>query len=251
MVLGKALKISIVIAVLDSHKVVIRQLRHFKKMPLPDTVELVLVDDGSDPPLKFTPGIENFSILYTNDKRPWTQGLARNIGARYARGEYLLFTDIDHIITKEVINAVLKYDGYKMVFPRYFGIFDRNGNILSDASTILKFGLDPDRYKRRGLSGGHHGNTYAIRRDIFFELGGYDPRFCTQKFHMGGNYMSEERDFNRKCALLRSRDTNYTEVEGPKIYCYPVSKFRKDKDNNPFGLFHHLSLEQVPQPDKR
>ena len=80
------MKISIVIAILDSHEVVRRQIAHFKKMDLPDSVEFIFVDDGSEPPL--TGEMRNLTFYYTHDKRPWTQGLARNLGATNAKGEY-------------------------------------------------------------------------------------------------------------------------------------------------------------------
>lgn len=244
------IRVSIVIAVLNSHKVVIRQLRHFKHMPLPPEVELILVDDGSNPPIAFSPGIANFRILYTNDKRPWTQGLARNMGAKAATGTYLFFTDIDHILTKEAVDAVNIFYGDKMVFRRYFAILDAHGNIVNDAQTLIDFGLSPVHYRRRGLSGGVHGNTYAIRRTIFQRLNGYDRKYCESRFHVGGKYMSEERDFNRRFdRLCQSGDAEW-QVLGPDIHHYPVSKFHRLKDNNPHGLFHTLSLEQTTQPLK-
>jgi len=45
-------KLSIIIPVLNSHEIVRRQIEHFRKMNLPDDVELIIVDDGSDPPLE-------------------------------------------------------------------------------------------------------------------------------------------------------------------------------------------------------
>lgn len=243
-------KISIIIAVYQSYKVVVRQMRHFKRMNLPDSVEIVFVDDGSDPPLAYNNGLKNFHWYYTNDKRPWTQGLARNLGASKAKGEYFLFTDIDHIITREAIDSVLNFTGDKMVFIRHFAILDRYGNIINDPETILDFGLDKGRYKRRGLSGGMHGNTYAIRSEIFWKLNGYDPKHCERGFHVGGKFMSEERDFNRRYERLVIKGEVQSQVIGPNIHVYPTSKFRTDKDNNPFGLFHTLSLDQTPQPSK-
>lgn len=251
------MKLSIVIAVLNSHKVVVRQIRHFKKMRLPRSVEIILVDDGSNPPLSYeTCGLRNLRILYTNDKRPWTQGLARNMGAKTATGEYLFFTDIDHIITKEAIEDVLKFTGDKMVFYRYFGILDRKGHIVSDKKSMLDFGLDPARLKgRRGISAngeilaGSHSNTYAIRKTIFDKIGGYERRYCESMFHVGGRYQSEESKFNSRFnRLMYSGQVVGPVVSKAKIYHYPVSKFRKNDDNNPFGLFHKLSLKQVPQP---
>ena len=248
-----SIKCSVIIAVLNSHKVVVRQLRHFKRMNLPDSVEIIFVDDGSDPPLNYENcGLRNFFVYYTNDKRPWTQGLARNLGASKARGEYLFFTDIDHIITKEAIEDVLKFEGDKMTFVRCFGVLSRRGDLICDRESMLAFGLDPERTKgKRGMTGGVHGNTYAIKRTIFDMIGGYDPRFCEQGFHMGGAHMSEERKFNLKWASIVKRGlVKGGEKMGADIYHFPVSKFRTDKNNNPFGWFHDLSLEQVPQPDK-
>ena len=243
------MKISIVIAILNSHKVVVRQIRHFKKMRLPNNVEIIFVDDGSNPPLSYENcGLRNFRILYTNDKRPWTQGLARNMGAKAATGEYLFFTDIDHIISKEAIDAVLVFDKDRMVFPRNFGILSRNGDIISDMKSMLDFGLNPARVRgNRGFSGGFHGNTYAVKKTVFDVIGGYEPSLCTQGYHMGGRGWSEESYFNARFRRLQRRGL-VTEVIGPPIYHYPVSKFRADGDNNPFGLFHKLSLKQVPQP---
>lgn len=240
--------VSIVIAILNSHEIVRRQIKHFSKMDLSDEVEFIFVDDGSEPPLNGE--MKNLTFYHTNDKRPWTQGLARNMGVEKAKGEYLFFTDIDHIITREAIDDVLKFDGDKMVFPRYFGILDEDGNIVCDEKSMLEFGLHPARVRtRRGfMCAGLHGNTYVIRKSIFEMMGGYDPRYCQSMFHVGGRFQSEESKFNSKYRQLNAKGEVKDTVIGPKIYCYPVSKFRTDKDNNPFGLFHTLSLEQVPQP---
>jgi glycosyltransferase involved in cell wall biosynthesis len=249
-------KVSIVIAVLNSHEVVRRQIEHFRKMvlrtDLPDDAEVIIVDDGSNPPLTYPEKLRNLSFYYTNDKRPWTQGLARNLGASKASGEYLFFTDIDHIITKEALADSLMFTGDKMVFPRYYGILSKDGDIICDEKSMLDFGLDPRRVNtRRGhMCGGIHGNTYLIRRPLFDLIGGYDPRFCQSGFHVGGKFPSEESRFNQKYNHLVNRGLAKNAVIGSKIYCYPVSRFRVDGDNNPFGLFHGLSLEQVPQPMK-
>lgn len=238
------MKVSIVIAVLNSHEVVRRQIEHFRGMDLPSDVEIIIVDDGSSPPL--TGLMRGLRFYYTFDKRPWTQGLARNLGASEANGEYLLFTDIDHIITKEAIQDVLNFDGDKMVFPRYYGILNKDGDIVNDLQSMIGFGLDPRRiHTRRGwLCAGIHGNTYAIRKTVFDAIGGYESRYCTQGFHMGGKFKSEEARFNGQYSGLLNRGKVKPAVVGSKIYFYPTGKYRADGDNNPFGLFHNLSLEQ-------
>lgn len=250
------MKISLVIAVLNSHEILRRQIEYFKQMGLRPTihedVEIIIVDDGSNPPLSYKKNLLGLNFYYTKDKRPWTQGLARNLGASKAKGKYLFFTDIDHIITKEAILDVLNFSGDKMVFPRYYGILNDAGEIVSDVQSMLDFGLDSRRvHTRRGwMCGGIHGNTYAIRKTIFEKIGGYERRYCEAGFHLGGRFKSEEARFNGQYRELVLRGEARPEVIGSKIYCYPVSKFRTDRDNNPFGLFHSLSLEQTPQPMK-
>jgi len=172
------------------------------------------------------------------------------LGVFKIKGEFLFFTDIDHIITKEAVDDVLGFNGDKMVFPRYFGILGENGDIICDEESMLKFGLHPARVKtKRGyLCAGMHGNTYAIRKTIFDTIGGYDPRLCQSMFHVGGKFMSEERRFNNKYDNLVAIGKAKDPVIGSRIYCYPVGRFRVDGSNNPFGLFHGLSLEQTPQP---
>ena len=245
------MKVSIIIAILESYEIVRRQIEHFRKMGLDDDVEFIFVDDGSEPPLKGE--MKNLIWYYTHDKRPWTQGLARNLGASKSQAEYLFFTDIDHIITREAIEDMRKFDGDKMVFPRYYGILNENGDIVCDEKSMLDFGLYPARVRtHRGyLCAGIHSNTYVIRKKIFEMIGGYDPRFCERMFHMGGAWTSEESKFNHKYNALRAKFLVKKVEIGSKIYHFPVSKFRTDHDNNPFGLFHGLSLEQTPQPMKR
>lgn len=236
------MKVSIVIAVLNSHEVVKRQIRYFKKMNLPDDVEIIFVDDGSNPPLKFEHmGLRNFKIYYTNDKRPWTQGLARNLGVSHAKGEFIFITDIDHILTKEAIEAVRVFDGDLMVFPRYYGILGRNGELINDSKSMKEFGA---RYRPRN-SGGFHMNTFAMRKEIFDKLGGYAPVYCERMFHVGGRFTSEE---GALMSAYRRSGLGKQAVGGPATFFFPTGRYRMDGEHNPFGLFHTLSIEQVPQP---
>jgi glycosyltransferase involved in cell wall biosynthesis len=98
------MKLSIVIPVLNSHEVVRRQLLHFFRIGLPGDTELILVDDGSDPPIEND--FSNLARIHrTNDNRPWTWALARNAGARLATGDYLLMYDLDHIADRKLSPA--------------------------------------------------------------------------------------------------------------------------------------------------
>lgn len=236
------MKISIVIPVLDSHDAVSRQVKHFRMMPLPDDVELILVDDGSDLPLKsLNLTMKNLSIYETNDKRPWTQGLARNLGAEKATGEYLLMTDIDHIISKEAIEAVRGLDGDKMVFPRYLAVLSKGGRIRQDWSILEAYGCDMAKAKRRKLYASVHGNTFAMKKETFHMLGGYNPKRCQYGYHAPVR-MGEDCYFNQRWNHY-AHDVGKKVVMGPRIYMFPVGRYNVNGDSNPMGLFHRLNYD--------
>jgi len=239
------MKVSIVINVLNSHEVIRRHIEHFKGMKLPDNVEIVFVDDGSTPPISFpNSGLRNLSIYYTNDKRPWTQGLARNMGAKYAKGKYLMMTDADHIFTKEVIDHVLSFEGDKMNFPRFYGALDKDGHLLIEKKDLWEYGLDPKRIVgRRGMCAGHHGNTFAIRKAIFEEMGGYKEKHCIGMMHQGVGRGEDIYFYSayHRCGKYKPM------VSGPRIYMFPIGRFHIRGETNPTGLFHGLSYDLVPQ----
>jgi len=154
------------------------------------------------------------------------------------------------IVTRDALIVSREFTGDKMVFPRYYGILNEDGDTICNRDVMLAFGLHPKRVKtRRGyMCAGVHSNTYLVNRTIFDMIGGYDKRFCERGFHMGGRFGSEESRFNSMYNRLLWAGKAEPAVVGPKVYFFPVGKYRTDGDNNPFGLFHSLSLEQIPQP---
>ena len=220
------MRLSIIIAVLDSHEVLRRQLLHFSKMRLSEKgVEIIIVDDGSYPPLRDISGTA--TILYTNDKRPWTQPCARNYGAQLAEGEYFFMTDIDHILTFDSIKMALDFDVDKMMFPRRWSILDLNGNVCNQPDKLFEYGLNKELYDARGLSAGMHTNTFVMRAQIFNELGGYDESFC-------GKYGGDDTDFAYRYSKLHYDGKVSRHVMGPPIGVYP------DPQSDVKKIFHRL-----------
>jgi hypothetical protein len=243
------IKVSIVIPILNSHEIVRRQILHFKKMDLPDDIEIIFMDDGSSPPLSFpNSGLRNFSIHTTGDKRAWMECLARNKGAKIAVGEILLMTDIDHILPKDTIEAVHEFKGDKMEFPRFLAILNSDGDLTQDLETLFDFGLSRQYYNRKLLNAGRHGNTFAMRKEVFDGLGGYSIRICERPWHEGA-----DRYFNREWRKAVATGRYKPSESGPQIYTFPVGRFcgdGSDIDFNPHGLFNTLKRKEVPQPDK-
>jgi hypothetical protein len=188
------MKLSIIISILNSHKIVSKQLTYLQKILSKDKYrkecELIFADDGSKPPLRGTidslfkskfvkehpSNVLNydlgfsFRLLVTNDFRFWTQPLARNSMAKISRGDVLLMTDIDHILTEEAIDFSLNNDFDRLLFKRNLGYLDDTGNLVKTPITedMLKKNHAINTFRSPHL------NTFAMKRSIFIDLlGGY------------------------------------------------------------------------------
>lgn len=228
------MKLSIVIPVLNSHAVLRRQLLYYANMGIPKDTELIIVDDGSDPPLENTADIP-VTILRTNDFRPWTWALARNAGARIATGEYLLMYDLDHIVPRFAINFIREFTGVKVQFFREFGVLDEQGRLTQDRDVLEAYGLP----KNQSLAHGPLPNNFAMRRDVFWELGGYREDLVERPYPQG-----EDRCFRsawRTYETKRGGEGSQVCTHRPKIYHFPNGKYVGDVDADPQGLFHTLS----------
>jgi glycosyltransferase involved in cell wall biosynthesis len=226
------MKLSIVTAVLNSPEIVRRQILYYEKMPLSENVEWIVVDDGSDPPMDVTYcKLNNFSKHSTGDTREWTQPAARNFGVKQAKGEYVLCTDIDHIVPRETIDFLLTDHGYDVVrFRRECGILDESGNFTQDMDVMHEWGLLPER----GLRLPPHGNSYCMRKGLFLGLGG-----SRQK-----DVYPNRDEVPLKSQLKRLEKRGEIKIlqdqTKPFIYMFPNGRYCGDKDYNPFGLFHNL-----------
>lgn len=217
-------KISIVISVYQSYEIVRRQFIHLRKITKDLPVEIIIVDDGSNPPIPEA----NYQ---TGNKLAWTQGLGRNLGASKAKGEYLFMTDIDHIISKEALEDALNFTGNKMIFRRQLAILDQNGEVRQDGENLELWGA---REKRDASV---HGNTWVMKKSVFDELGGYAEEHSLIGYHPK-NKEGDDCYFNGK---WNKKFAGTRPDVGRDIYVFPIGRFHKNGDLNPFGLFHNLS----------
>jgi predicted glycosyltransferase involved in capsule biosynthesis len=217
------IRLSLIVSVLESYEVVRRQLLHLGRV-LTEECELILVDDGSEPRLAETcdrvARPYAFTLHCTHDRRPWTQPRGRNIGASLARADRLLFFDIDHMVTAEIVHKSLHYPGDKLHWVRRPAILDEQGRLVTDGHVLADYGLGDDRPSV-------HANSFMIRKKLFERLGGYDERFC-------GRYGGDDLDFNaRYQELCRRGQARPEEVQGIG-YVFP------DPARDVKRLFHSL-----------
>jgi glycosyltransferase involved in cell wall biosynthesis len=228
------MKCSIIIPVLNSHEIVRRQLLHFEQLELCDT-EILIVDDGSEPPLEYH-GDLPVRIIYTNDKRAWTWALARNRGAREAQGDYLLMYDVDHFIMQDTLDMLRDFEGQKIQFKREFAVLLEDGSFCQDLDVLVQYGFPRKRFEKRGFQVSPLPNNFVIRKDIFFEIGGYREDLFKKSYPQG-----EDRSFKWRWSRWIAAGKGQVHTERPTIYMFPNGYLCGHVDHNPFGLFHNLS----------
>jgi len=230
----KPIHLSIIVPVYNSHRVVSRHIKHFKQMNLPNDIEIIFMDDGSNPPLKDYIGnikCRNFYIYPTGDKRPWSQPCAKNLGVKISQGEYIFITDVDHILPKETIMEGYGFRGDKMEFSRSFGVLSKNGEIYTDRDSLLKYGLTPRRYRHKENKTYRHTNTFVMRKKVFKEIGGYKERLCNR----GVQWHRDDSHLHQQYGRHRAEGKCLPSEQGGVVYVFPaVSK-------DPKKLFHNLS----------
>lgn len=121
---------------------------------------LVLVDDCSPEELVTKPpsrdlGICGFQLYRMLKDIRWNQDACRNIGARYAETEWLLLTDVDHIVPEATWKFLLSQD------------WDR------DVCYTFTRKMMPtlEAYKP-------HPNSWFMSKRLYDRMGGYDERFA-------------------------------------------------------------------------
>lgn len=234
-------KTSIVIPVLNSHEIVRRQLLHFAGMDL-EGVEIIIVDDGSEPPLLYEGNLP-VRIIYTNDERAWTWALARNRGAREAQGKYLLMYDVDHFINNDTLEMLKTFEGQKIQFKREFAVLLEDGSFCQDLETLVSYGFPRSRFEKRGFIVTPLPNNFVIRKDIFFEMGGYREDLIHRAYPQG-----EDRSFKRRWCKWMQANNGAVHTERTTIYMFPNGYLCGHVDFNPFNLFHNLSRANKRNP---
>ena len=169
-------------------------------------------------------------IIRTNDNRPWTEHKARNIGARVAKGDYLLMIDVDYIIPRETIEKALKFSGQRMAIKRRFGVLNKNGDIKNDSKTLKKWGLK-NRWIRKGEVAGHR-SQFLMESNLFWDMGGYNDTLDGKWRRTGG----AGEKFWRKWQKLEKRGTVKTDKEKIYVFMFPVGKFCDSERNLFCGL---------------
>ena len=163
-------RVSVVVPVFNRAHLLPELIRCLENQTVP--VETIVVDDGStDSPGEF---------LRTTSARFLTQpnqgpAAARNLGARHAAGEFLAFTDSDCRPHQDWIEHLL--EGFQEPEVGAVAGTYAIGNPKSRLARLIQAEI---AWRHRGFGPtirAFGSYNVAIRRELFFRLGGFDPTY--------------------------------------------------------------------------
>lgn len=183
--------ISVIIVNFNGKRHLVECLESLSNVDYPaNKLEIIVVDNRS------TDGsVENITVHFPQVrviqlKRNFGFCFPNNIGASSASGDYLFFLNNDIIVErnalKDLANAVQRYNGSVVAFAPKILYYD-NRNVINVAGatlSIIGFGFyigdgnaDCEEYSKEKFVGFACGAAALVKRDVFLELGGFDPEY--------------------------------------------------------------------------
>jgi len=183
--------ISIIIPSKDHPEVLERCVKSIRERTKYDNYEIIVIDNGSNEEntAKYKELSRQYSFLYCNKKMDFNFSKMCNIGASYAKGEYLLFLNDDvEVITNEWLNRMLGQAsqnhtgavGAKLYYPNSMNIqHDGILNIQYGPSHALHYFDDYNSYYycNNKMDYNYLAVTAAclmVNKEKFYSINGFD-----------------------------------------------------------------------------
>lgn len=139
-------------------------------------MNVVVVDDGSprNPAenvlrtFNSRGSLASLRLFRIDEDVRWNWLAARNIGVHKASTDWVMLTDMDHVMSERVLSTIVT------------GVFDKR--------TIYRF----SRVEHTGNKLHPHPNSWFMTRDMFWKVGGYDEALS--------GYYGTDGEYRRRCA---------------------------------------------------
>jgi len=200
----RALTVSVIVPVHNGGPDFVQCLESLTAL-LPPASEIIIVDDGSVDGSDRVAG--GFAATLLRTGRRLGPAVARNQGARAARGDLLFFVDADVTVPPSAMDAFLHVFEDDPEVAAVIGSYDdapAAPNLLSQYKNLLHHYVhqlsDGDGFTFWGACG-------VIRRSVFLELGGFDERYqqpSIEDIELGYRLRAAGREI-RVCRQLQAK----------------------------------------------
>jgi hypothetical protein len=243
-------RVSILLLVFESYEMVRRQVLYMNSLNLPDEIEVIFADGGSNPPVKLydKPNFR-YRMVYREFDQQWTIPNIINFAASKAKGAYLMFLGVDHILSPELVDYMLRSNAGYAVFLRKYALINRRGQLLK----IQYKGYGQDEFDDCTID---YTSLGWVRRNHFLKLGGLNEDLSGP---VKGS--ADVHFFKRWCALRGTSRENIIKRgrnKNPAYYMLPEKKsivLLKGRIGDHWHSLSHLRpinhLHRLPERDER
>lgn len=205
------------------------QFRRLRALPdaLRDQICVIVVDDGSpDGEAQGEPIGCPLSIYRIGVDVRWNQDAARNIAAANATTQWLLLTDMDHIVSLAAWKRILEHKIHKT-------------NVYRFSRTTLEPDLKETPYKP-------HPNSWLMTRKMYDLVGGYDERFAG---HYGTD--AEFRDRVAQTTAIEMLDEHLIRVPRETIPDASTTTYQRKGAPEDVGAIQRIKAERALEENWR
>lgn len=189
--------------------------RCLNSIPTRDDIQIIIIDDNSDPDKKPFINRLNVEIIYLNQEESKGAGHARNVGLKKAKGKWLLFADCDDFYVDGFIYELDKYKDRELDVLYYnYNFIDGKSNTLLPKLNIQKIITDfnGSKYETDYIKYFNHtpwskmvSHEYVLKHNMYFEevINGNDILFSL----FIASY-TNKIEINNKCIYNYVRNNN-------------------------------------------
>ncbi len=168
--------ISVIIPTFKNKQLLIDNLNH--NLPYLQDCEIIIVND--DPTESLKKDIKKFKkIILFENKKNLGFGQSINIGAKKARGNYLMFLNNDVQLSNDNYQlAINHFENNENMFSVSFAQTEKNGTIVGKNKIYWQKGFfqhSSVNNLNQGINGWAEGGSCIIDKKKFKILGGFDP----------------------------------------------------------------------------
>jgi len=201
-------------------------------------VECIVVEQSNKRSVTTLPdGTRYLHLPHPDDPHSWRKSWAYNVGANEARSPLIVCHDADILVpakyASEILSAFKESSLQAAFMQRFLFCFTQQQTDEFLETAQVPISIAPERVRQNWKGG-----TLAIRRDAFFEIGGFDETFV--------DWTGEDLEFYDRCGAISCSRYGYV----PFIHLWHPPQPSKSGNKREANLAHTRRVMAVPREDR-